>query len=248
VSDYGPDCPVDVDDVAMLHRWDRLSFLHWSYPPEIVQRLLPSWLEVDLFDGVAWVSLVPFYMRVWTPGHHQAPWACNFCETNVRTYVKDPDGRTGIWFFSLDAARLGAVVTAKGGFRLPYCWSDMSIVERPGSISYAARRRWPGPRGASSRVTIDIGPPYAPSDLESRDHFLTARWVMFSSSERRRRYARAWHEAWVLHRATVTEWSDELVAAAGLPSPSGEPLAHYSPGVDVKIGHPQRYPAGATYP
>jgi uncharacterized protein YqjF (DUF2071 family) len=34
---------------------------------------------------------------------------------------------------------------------------------------------------------------------------------------------------------------DHLVAAAGLPPPRGEPLAHYSPGVDVRIGRPESY-------
>ena len=28
--------------------------------------------------------------------------------------------------------------------------------------------------------------------------------------------------------------------AAGLPAPEGEPLVHYSPGVDVAIGRPER--------
>ena len=33
---------------------------------------------------------------------------------------------------------------------------------------------------------------------------------------------------------------DRLIAAAGLPAPSGAPLVHYSPGVDVTIGRPER--------
>jgi uncharacterized protein YqjF (DUF2071 family) len=33
---------------------------------------------------------------------------------------------------------------------------------------------------------------------------------------------------------------DELVMAAGYPRPVGEPLVHYSPGVDVRIGLPHR--------
>ena len=35
-------------------------------------------------------------------------------------------------------------------------------------------------------------------------------------------------------------WSDMEIAAAGLPKPAGEPPAHYSPGVDVRIGRPER--------
>ncbi len=87
----------------------------------------PDGLTVDTFDGAAWVGLVPFFMRAHTPGDRGAPWASNFCETNVRTYAIDRDGRPGIWFLSLDAARLGAVAVARASYRLPYFWSSMRI-------------------------------------------------------------------------------------------------------------------------
>lgn len=78
------------------------------------------------------MSLVPFYMRVATPGGRAVPWASHFCETNVRTYVVDRRGRRGIWFFSLEAARLGAVLVARNGFRLPYLWASMTLTETGG--------------------------------------------------------------------------------------------------------------------
>jgi uncharacterized protein len=225
----------------MRQRWERLTFLHWGYRPAVVQGLLPSWLEADTFDGTAWVGLVPFFMRVATGGGHQAPWVSHFCETNVRTYVRDPQGRPGIWFLSLDAARAGAVAVARTTYRLPYFWSQMRLAERGGRVAYGCRRRWPGPRPVTSRVGIEIGDRMRAGDLDERDHFLTARWVLFSAADGRRRFARAQHEPWPLHRARALAVADQLVAAAGLPPPRGEPLAHYSPGVDVRIGRPERY-------
>ena len=106
-------CPFTIDRPVMRQRWERLTFLHWPFQPADVQRLLPDGLETETYDGAAWVGLVPFYMRVATPGGHRVPWISNFCETNVRTYVRDRAGRSGIWFFSLDASRLGVVVTAR---------------------------------------------------------------------------------------------------------------------------------------
>ncbi len=45
--------------------------------------------------------------------------------------------------------------------------------------------------------------------------------------------------------ATVLECHDELIEASGLPAPHGDPLARYSPGVEVRIGQPERYgPSG----
>jgi uncharacterized protein YqjF (DUF2071 family) len=237
-------CPFTIERPVMRQRWERLTFLHWPVEPAAVQRLLPDGLAADLFDGAAWVGLVPFFMHVATPGGREVPWASRFCETNVRTYVRDKAGRTGIWFFSLDAARLGAVAVARATYRLPYFWSVMEIASDEGGVSYRSRRRLPGPRGASSEVQIGIGDRYGDDELTARDHFLTARWILFSVSGTRHRLARACHAPWPLHRAEVRGLDDELITAAGLPAPAGAPLVHYSPGVDVAIGRPERGPGG----
>jgi uncharacterized protein YqjF (DUF2071 family) len=233
-------CPFTVERPVMRQRWERLTFVHWSYDPAVVQRILPPHLTADTFGGAAWVGLVPFYMRVATARGLHAPWVSNFCETNVRTYVRDSRGRPGIWFFSLDAARAGAVAVARTAFGLPYFWSRMRIAERGAQIAYGCQRVWPGPRPAVSGVRIERGGRYSPAELDERDHFLTARWMLFSVLGSRHLSARACHPPWPLHRARVMRCEDGLLTAAGLPAPGGEPLAHYSPGVDVTIGGPER--------
>jgi uncharacterized protein YqjF (DUF2071 family) len=168
------------------------------------------------------------------------PWVSNFCETNVRTYVRDRAGRSGIWFFSLDASRLGAVVTARATpYRLPYFWSSMRLSERGNEIAYLSRRRWPGPRPATCRLRIGVGAPIAPGDVTALEHFLTARWMLFSVAGSRPVSARACHQPWPLYRAQAQVLEDHLLTTAGLPAPEGEPLVHYSPGVDVAIGRPE---------
>jgi uncharacterized protein len=240
VSAYGPTCPLRVDHPIMTQRWETLTFLHWSFDPDVVARLLPSALTLETFEGRAWVGLIPFFMYVRPPRGPSVPWASRFCETNVRTYVRDEYGRSGIWFFSLDAARLGAGSTARSTFRLPYMWSNMRVRQSLGTVQYTTRRRWPGPRGASSHVTVEVGEPFTPDELSARDHFLTARWRLFSIHATWRRFAEAQHDPWPLHRARVLHCDDGLVAAAGLPEPVDAPLVHFSPGVDVRIGAPHR--------
>ena len=232
-------CPFTIDRPVMGQRWEQLTFLHWPYDPADVQRLLPDGLHVDTSGGAAWVGLVPFFMRVRTAGGLRAPWASDFCETNVRTYVRDDHGLAGIWFLSLDAARLGAVVVARSTYRLPYFWSSMRLITRGQQVNYGCRRRWPGPP-AASRVRVRIGAPFGDGDLDERDHFLTARWVLFSVSGHGYGFARAWHQPWPLYRAQVQAVDDHLITAAGLPPTEGEPLVHYSPGVDVRIGRPEK--------
>ena len=130
-------------------------------------------------------------------------------------------------------------MVARSTYRLPYFWSDMSIERAAPRITYQCRRRWPGPRGARSRVIVDIGDPFGEHELTELDHFLTARWSLFSAPRSGLRHALAEHEPWPLHRANVVELHDELVAAAGLPAPRDAPLVHYSPTVEVRIGWPK---------
>jgi uncharacterized protein YqjF (DUF2071 family) len=231
-------CPLVVTHPVMRQRWETLTFLHWSFDPGAVQRLLPEGLRVDAYDGCAWVGLVPFRMRVGVRRSVGLPWVGRFCETNVRTYVRDRFGRPGIWFFSLDATRLGAVLTARATYRLPYFWSDMSACVGDGVIEYTCRRRWPQPVPANSRVRVAIGEMHEAGDLGARDHFLTARWRLFSTGGHGLRYAEAAHPPWPLWRATLLECSDDLLTVAGLPRPTTTPLVHFSPGVDVRIGRP----------
>ena len=235
---YGPDCDAPVRHAAMVHGWDEVTFLHWPFEPAAVQRLLPAGLTVDTMDGNAWVGLVPFFLRVGLPGVPSVPWLSRFAETNVRTYVRSPDGARGIWFFSLDAARLGAVLTARLTYRIPYFWSRMSIERAGSTMSYRCRRRWPGPRGAPSDVVIDIGERFRADELHELDHFLTARWSLFSAPRTGLHRAQASHPPWPLHRARPVRVDDELIRAAGLPPATGQPIVHHSPGVEVRIGWP----------
>jgi uncharacterized protein len=220
----------------MYQTWTWLSFLHWSYAPAVVQRLLPDGLEVHAFDGLAWVGVTPFFLEdLRTPVVPALPWFTSFPETNVRTYVCGPDRREGLWFFSLDAGRLEPVLVARSTYALPYMWSEMSV-ERDGSmVRYRSRRRWPGSTPATARITVEIGAPLRPEELDEFDHYLTARWQLYTTLGPVLARSNVEHEPWPLHRASVPELETNLVAAAGLPAPEGEPVVHWSPGVRTRI-------------
>src|SRR5215218_9236738 len=161
-----PTAPRPVRWPVMYQTWSWLTFLHWSYEPAVLARLLPAGLRPHTFDGRAWVGLTPFLLQdLRTPVAPAPPWFTSFPETNVRTYVVGPDGRDGLWFFSLDAARLEPVLVARSTYALPYMWSAMTV-ERDGPVMrYRSRRRWPGPTPASSAITLEIGAPLAPEEL-----------------------------------------------------------------------------------
>ena len=247
---YPPVSPWTISRPPMRMTWEELTLLHWRYRAEEVQALLPPGVAVETFDGSAWVGLVPFRMRVDVPLLPDLPSILHFPETNVRTYVRDRHDRPGVWFFSLEAASLPAVVTARATYGVPYFWSTMSI-DTPGHLAagdlsgtgdrlryHTERRRWPGPSGASSLVEVEVGEPFGAAEAGPLDHFLTARWALFGRYGPLLTRGRMEHEPWPLHHVAVHRLHDELVTAAGLPAPTGEPLAHYSPIVHVRCGWP----------
>jgi uncharacterized protein YqjF (DUF2071 family) len=219
--------------------WRDLTFLHWPVPTDAAARLMPPGTRPDLFHGVSYAGVIAFRMHhVGVPGLPALPYLGSFSETNVRLYSVGPDGRRGVVFCSLDAARFLPAVLGRAAVRLPYQWSGMRIRRRDDVISYASRRRWPRP-GARLRLAVRVGEWLdRPSELE---HFLTARWGLHTGWYGGRvRYLPNEHPRWPLYRATLVRLEENLLAAAGLPPPAGKPVSVlYSPGVPVRVGAPQ---------
>ena len=141
-----------------------------------------------------------------------------------------PDRREGLWFFSLDAARLEPVLVGRSTYALPYMWSAMTVACNGPVIRYRSRRRWPGRRPASSAVTVEVGDPLTPEELGERDHYLTARWQLYTTLGPVLARSTVEHEPWPLRRAVVRELDSSLVTAAGLPEPKGERWSTGRPG------------------
>ncbi|MFF4014838.1 YqjF family protein [Streptomyces sp. NPDC001843] len=221
---------------ALRAGWLTQTFVHWAYPPEAVQALLPDELVVDEYEGAAWVGLTPFVMADVRPSVVPAalPGLPTFAETNLRTYVRHRGGRDGLWFLSLEVAcplMLGA--RAIGA---PYHAGTLRVSRDAGTVVYEGSR-WGGE--ASYRLVVRPGDPVRPTE---RDVWLTSRWRAYT-----RRLGRLWqtpveHEPWPMARATVDVLDETLTAAAGLPAPKGRPVVHFSEGVrHVRLGVSRPY-------
>jgi uncharacterized protein YqjF (DUF2071 family) len=226
---------------VMRQVWRHLGFLHWPVDRAAIAALLPAGLEVDCFDGAAYVGVVPFTIPLTRTGPLGLPLAPAFHEINLRTYVHRGGRDPGVWFFSLDATSRLAVAGARIGFGLPYFAADIALDEAGGSIDYRSRRRGAPAHFRARYQPVGAAASAAPGSLE---FFLAERYLLYSRSRSGAlRTARVHHAPYPLQPATATDVEQTLTQVAGLPPGachSPPALVHYAREVDVAIYGPAR--------
>lgn len=217
-------------------RWRELLFLHWPVPVEALRPLIPARLSLDLWEGEAFVGVVPFLMREIAPSWWPKALGFDFLECNLRTYVHLEGEGPGVYFFSLEASSWLAVQAARVGWGLPYHHARMTSASADGVTEYRTVRRSDGARHA---VRYEVGGALGPSAPGSLEHFFLERYLLYSEKGDELVLGQVHHPPYPAQRATVHEVEDSLVAAAGLPPVSGPPaLVHYAAGVDVEVFAP----------
>lgn len=172
---------------VMYQSWQQLAFMHWRVPADWLAQRLPPFLTLDTWENAGWLGIVSFQMRNIRPAFlPPVPWISNFLELNVRTYVVDPDGRPGVWFFSLSANRWLAVALARSGFHLPYFWSEMSDrSSSDGWIDYHCRRYRQAKPATRHQFRYRPGTEFQPAPLKSLEFFLVERYLLFAENPKK---------------------------------------------------------------
>lgn len=226
----------------MRQSWQKLLFAHWALPVEAVRPLIPEPLELETFDGMAWIGVVPFLMnhvrwRITPP----IPTTHRFPELNVRTYVRFQE-KSGVWFFSLDARSQLAVRTARRLFHLPYYDADMFLTHHHKDwLMYDSRRTH---RGAKS---ADFVARYRPtsavyySEPDTLEEWLTERYCLYAVDPLGMVYrGEIHHEKWRLQKAEAEISVNSMLSASRLRLPDEAPLLHYVENIDVVAWYPVR--------
>jgi len=200
--------------------------------------MVPPRLEVDTFEGRAYVGLVPFEMHDVRPSRFlpAVPTARRFEETNLRTYVHSGGRDPGVWFFSLDASSALAVLGARAFFHLPY-WHARMHTERAGDrVVYRSERHWEGGSPAALDVAYDVGEELAPTAEGTFEHFLAERYFLYAlTGSGVLLRGQVHHTPYPLRRARIVELEESIVRAAGISRPEERASALWSPGVDVEV-------------
>ncbi|HEY6903369.1 MAG TPA: DUF2071 domain-containing protein [Candidatus Acidoferrales bacterium] len=220
----------------MKQVWHDLLFMHWPVAIEQLRPLIPAELEIESYEGSAWVGVVPFHMSGirahWLP---PVPGTSAFPELNVRTYVRT-GAKAGVWFFSLDAANSLAVAGARRFYHLPYFRARMHAKSGPnGEIQYESHRTSRDAPSADFRGWYrPSGDPFR-AQQGSLEYFLVERYCLYAASGSRIFRGEIDHAPWPLQRAEAEIKLDTLAAASGITLPASKPLLHFARRQEVRV-------------
>ena len=218
----------------MYVSWRNLTFVSWPVPIETLRPLVPAALDIDTFDGSAWVSVVPFgnadaHFR----GLPSLPGQANFDELNLRTYIRLKDDAS-VYFLSLDCTSEIADLIGKA-FRLPFYRADMSVELNGSTASYRSHRTDASAPPADLVMTSSIAGTPAPAAQGSLASFLSERLTLVVSIDGVLHHGVIHHDPWMLQPATVAIDTNTLALPFGLDL-SGAPVhTAFAPRTDTII-------------
>lgn len=154
--------------------WNRTIFLNWEVDLDELKKLVPEEIEIDLFEGKPWVSLVAFTMEKIRPKYlPYFPPVSNFDEINIRTYVKFKN-KKGVYFLSIEGGKLLSCKVSKLISELPYRFSKTKRNLHQYSSSNLEFKD-------ELNIEFSIG-----KKMEAKsklDHWLTERYALFQDTK-----------------------------------------------------------------
>lgn len=222
VADHRP-YPLPDRPWQYYQAWKEVLFVHWPLDPGVVQGLIPQGLELDVFQGEAWISIVVFEVEGLRPRQTPAfSTVSDFLELNVRTYVTR-NGKPGIYFLHIEAEKRLSAWMAKFVTGMPYVKSE--IQHEHGSYT-----------SKNAELGFHFEARYQPLGLVQNkrvlDSWLTERYCVFHQLGEEYFGHDIHHLEWPLQAARVEglqlhyQFGDLVLDRPGA-------LAHYSKGVEV---------------
>lgn len=210
---------------VMTQTWNDLLFMHLPVPADILREQIPQGLELDTYNGKAWISIVPFAitdMRLhFTP---RLPYFHFLLELNVRTYVKR-NGEAGVYFFSLDANQW---LTVLGGriFHAPYHYAGIHMKKERNWINFISKRKGKSSIGFTGKYRPVTGE-YKPS-ASSLAYWLVERYIFWSERNSSLYKGDIYHEPWKLQEAEVILSKQNMLPDFLGIEEAGNPVFHYA--------------------
>lgn len=215
--------------------WEDMLLAHWRVPLEDVRALVPGGLEVEAYDGSAWLGITPFRLTgLRSRGMLPVPGFSSFLELNARTYVRAGDGKPGLWFLGIDASSRLVAELSRRLAGLPYSHARMSLERHDEWIEVECARVGEPGRVFSGRYRA-YGKVFR-ARPDSLEWFLAERYCLYmADAHGELMRAEIHHGPWALQRA---EAELELTTISPLEL-SGTPLCHFSSRQDAVLWSPE---------
>jgi len=203
--------------------WNDVIFLHYEVALEDLLTFVPKDLNIDLYEGRAWISLVAFTMEKVRPKYlHPFPPISNFYELNVRTYVSS-NNKAGVYFLSIEVGNKLSSALANVLSGLPYRYSN---IERKKNSFDSSNNFYKDQFQCSYSVGNSI------DSKTTLDLWLTERYALFHDIEQSIFEFEIHHLPWELHDVKMDQF--ELKYLRFEPLLHGLPTkTHYSKGLQV---------------
>lgn len=201
---------------VLFMTWRNLMFASWRIPVETLRPHVPPELEIDTFDGTAWITLVPMAVTdMHWRGIEPIPGMEAFRELNLRTYVKGKD-RPGVYFLSIDCPAAFSDWIARHFFGVPYYEAQIATYTDATSFHFASERTQKGQPPASLFTTfrpLGDGAAPAPGSLEA---FLVERYSLYFVGKSEVWRGDIHHDEWLLQHAEADLEVNTVSSAAGI--------------------------------
>jgi uncharacterized protein YqjF (DUF2071 family) len=218
----------------MRQTWSNLLFLHWPISPDTLRPYIPSHLQIDTFDGYAWLGVVAFSVAgIYPRGLSSLSLTPNFPEINVRTYVTC-DGKPGIYFLSLDVDDWASYTIAKRWYHLPYSFARIRFQKEEQTFHFESIRKWTANSPIKFKGEFIPLPEVYYAQKRMLDHWFIERYCLFSSDKRGNIYCGDIHHCpWPLQKVMTNIKENTLFSPFHFDLTKIKPISHFSRGVDT---------------
>lgn len=211
---------------VMEQEWKDVYFLHWPILAKDLREHVPQELEIDTFDGMAWLGVVYFQMRQMSFRFiPPIPGTSPFWELNVRTYVKYK-GKSGVYFFSINVNNPIVSKLASVGDILPFQFAKMYEKRDKGTLTFQNRREENGHTPETLIATVKpISEPIMRTPLE---FWLTERHYLWTKTMGTLIRQYNGHTQWVLQRTHGVVHENTIAPYLMGQVQKNKPIVHYS--------------------
>ena len=187
-------------DPLFIADWERVLMIHYEVDAPALQVVVP--FDLDLWDGRAFVSVVPFTMRGMRPrfGGPVAAWLLKPIAThpflNVRTYVRY-GSEAGIYFLAEWLSNRLSVAIGPRAFGLPYRFGRIGYNYNDAGELSGRVEEDAGGGALVFRAKLDLTQGFCGCEPGSLCDWLMERYTAFTHARGKGRFFRVWHRPWM---------------------------------------------------